>query len=76
MNALHGFDRRYPNSLRVKLDFTSALVQGVRGKKIGLTLDYGVFPVQPEIKDPDQQDGAGFTQLGAHVEFVDLGIPV
>ena len=75
MNALHGFDRRDPNSLRVKLDFTSALVQGVRGKKIGLTLDYGVFPVQPEIKDLISKTAQVFTQLGAHVEFVDLGIP-
>ena len=51
MNALHGFDRRDPTSLRVKLDFTSALAQGVRGKKIGLTVNYGVFPVEPEIQE-------------------------
>ncbi|HCF3643311.1 amidase [Pseudomonas aeruginosa] len=75
MNVLHGFDRRDPASLRVKLDFTSALAQGVRGKKIGLTLNYGVFPVQQEIQDLIGKAARVFTELGAHVEFVDLGIP-
>ncbi|WP_411172230.1 hypothetical protein, partial [Ralstonia pickettii] len=64
MNVLHGFDRRDPASLRVKLDFTSALAQGVRGKKIGLTLNYGVFPVQQEIQDLIGKAARVFTELG------------
>lgn len=75
MNALHGFDYRDPDSLRGKLDFTSALTTGVRGKRIGLTLNYGVFPVQQEVQDAVRAAAHTFEALGAHVEFVDLDIP-
>ncbi|MFL4479083.1 amidase [Paeniglutamicibacter sp. ORCA_105] len=75
MDVLQGFDRKDPSALTGKVDFTGALSAGVRGKRIGFTMDYGVFPVEREVADVVARAVRIFEGLGATVDHVDLGLP-
>jgi amidase/aspartyl-tRNA(Asn)/glutamyl-tRNA(Gln) amidotransferase subunit A len=77
MTALSGFDARDPLSLAGTVDFMGALTQGVRGKRIGYTSDYGIFPVEKEVRDTVDDAVRVFEELGAIVEPVDfkIGVP-
>lgn len=75
LTALNGFCDRDPLSLPGRLDFRAALTAGVRGKRFGLTLDFGIFPVQREVKECVAQAAAVFEKLGGIVDEVNFGIP-
>src|SRR5262249_48089503 len=45
LSALSGSDRADPFSIMDKLDWTGALNQPIEGLRIGLTIDFGGFPV-------------------------------
>jgi aspartyl-tRNA(Asn)/glutamyl-tRNA(Gln) amidotransferase subunit A len=51
-------------------DYTVGLDEGVRGWKIGLSLDLGHVPADPEVRDLVAAAARRFEQLGAHVEEV------
>lgn len=75
MTALHGYDPRDPSSKTDSVDFINALTRGVRGKRIGFTADYGIFPVQGEVRTVVSESVRAFETLGASVDEVDLAIP-
>ncbi|BCF86688.1 amidase (plasmid) [Rhodococcus qingshengii] len=76
MTALSGFDPRDPLSLDDTVDFMGALTRGVRGKRIGYTPDYGIFPVEAQVRDTVATAVRVFEELGAIVEPVDFEIAV
>ena len=51
-------------------DYTVGLDEGVRGWKIGLSLDLGHVPADPDVRDLVAAAAKRFEQLGAHVEEV------
>tara|TARA_B100000676_G_C18089911_1_gene858632 strand:+ start:3399 stop:4844 length:1446 start_codon:yes stop_codon:yes gene_type:complete len=53
-------------------DFTGALTKGVKGMKIGWTLDMGGNPVDPEVVQIAERAATAFEDLGANVETVDF----
>lgn len=76
MTALHGFDRRDPIALDGTVDFMGALTRGVKGKRIGYTTDYGIFPVEKQVRDVVDDAVRAFEDLGAVVEPIDFGFTV
>lgn len=76
MTALHGFDPRDPIALDETVDFMGALTRGVKGKRIGYTADYGIFPVEKQVRDVVDDAVRVFEDLGAAVEPVDFGFTV
>ena len=73
MTALQGADVRDPSSLSVDADFQQALVQGVKGKRIGFTPDFGIFPVELKIKELVTSAVNTFANAGAIVENIHIG---
>ena len=51
-------------------DYTIGLDEGVRGWKIGLSLDFGHVTADPEVRDLVEKAARRFEELGAHVEDV------
>jgi aspartyl-tRNA(Asn)/glutamyl-tRNA(Gln) amidotransferase subunit A len=51
-------------------DYTIGLDEGVRGWKIGLSLDFGHVKADPEVRDLIEAAARRFEALGAHVEDV------
>ncbi len=51
-------------------DYTIGLEEGVRGWKIGLSLDFGHVTADPEVRDLVTDAARRFEELGAHVEDV------
>ncbi|HEU5094275.1 MAG TPA: amidase [Reyranella sp.] len=71
LNATAGPDPRDWRSLPAdRRDYTVGLDEGVRGWKIGLSLDLGHVPADPEVRDLVAAAARRFEQLGAHVEEV------
>lgn len=71
LNATAGPDPRDWRSLPADpRDYTVGLDEGVRGWKIGLSLDLGHVPADPEVRDLVAAAAERFEQLGAHVEEV------
>lgn len=71
LNATAGPDPRDWRSLPAdRRDYTVGLDEGVRGWKIGLSLDLGHVPTDPEVRDLVAAAARRFEQLGAHVEEV------
>lgn len=75
MDVLQGFDRADPLALTGNVDFKGVLSAGVRGKRIGFTKDFGIFPVETEVADAVSRAVRIFEELGAQVDFVDVGLP-
>jgi len=71
LNATAGYDprdwRSLPNDPR---DYTVGLDDGVRGWKIGLSLDFGHVKADREVRDLVEMAARRFEALGAHVEDV------
>ena len=59
--------RSLPSDLR---DYTVGLDDGVRGWRIGLSLDLGHVKADPEVRDLVAKAATHFEALGAHVEEV------
>lgn len=71
LNAVAGPDPRDWRSLPSDpRDHTVGLEDGVRGWKIGLSLDFGHVKADPEIRDLVARAAMRFEELGAHVEDV------
>ena len=71
LNVTSGPDARDWRSLPVDArDYTVGLDAGVRGWKIGLSLDLGHVKADPEVRDLVAAAAKRFEELGAHVEEV------
>jgi aspartyl-tRNA(Asn)/glutamyl-tRNA(Gln) amidotransferase subunit A len=71
LNATAGPDPCDWRSLPVdRRDYTVGLDEGVRGWKIGLSLDLGHVQADPDVRDLVAAAARRFEQLGAHVEDV------
>jgi aspartyl-tRNA(Asn)/glutamyl-tRNA(Gln) amidotransferase subunit A len=71
MNVLAGPDARDWRSLPAEpRDYTVGLEAGVRGWKIGLSLDFGHVKAEPEVRELVAKAARHFEELGAHVEDV------
>lgn len=74
LQALSGADAGDPFSLDEEVDFAAALNGNVRGLKIAWSPALDVFPVQPQITSVVEAAANAFSEAGAHVEEVTLGI--
>jgi aspartyl-tRNA(Asn)/glutamyl-tRNA(Gln) amidotransferase subunit A len=73
MKAMSGHDSRDAGSLRQDVpDFPSFCTGGVRGMKIGFTIDAGFANVDPDIAKSVTASAKVFESLGAHVEEASL----
>jgi len=71
LNVLAGPDARDWRSLPAEgRDYTIGLDAGVRGWKIGLSLDFGHVKADPEVRDLVAEAARRFEALGAQVEDV------
>lgn len=71
LNVTAGPDPRDWRALpRDPRDYTVGLDDGVRGWKIGLSLDLGHVPADPEVRELVATAAQRFEELGAHVEEV------
>ncbi|HTR83440.1 MAG TPA: amidase [Reyranella sp.] len=71
LNATAGPDARDWRSLPAEpRDYTLGLDAGVRGWKIGLSLDFGEVKADPEVRELVAQAAKRFEELGAHIEDV------
>ena len=71
LNVLAGPDPRDWRSLPAdSRDYTIGLDDGVRGWKIGLSLDFGHVKADPEVRELVAEAAKRFEVLGAHVEDV------
>lgn len=71
LNAMAGYDPFDPNSRDYgNIDYISALSGSIKGKRIGFTADFGIFPVDQEIKDIVEKAARAFEDAGAIVEPV------
>lgn len=75
LQAMAGFDPFDPVSIDWgKRDFVAALGKPLAGWRIGFTPDFGIFPVDPEIKSMVAAAAQRFEEAGATVEPVEFGI--
>ncbi len=74
MTALAGYDSR--DLFAIEAPSTSSPRRAARsaGKRIAYTRDYGIFPVDPEVRRVVDRAVRAFEEAGAHVEEVDVGI--
>jgi aspartyl-tRNA(Asn)/glutamyl-tRNA(Gln) amidotransferase subunit A len=71
LNVTAGADARDWRSLPDEhRDYTIGLDQGIRGWKIGLSLDFGHVKADPEVRALVEAAARRFEELGAHVEDV------
>jgi aspartyl-tRNA(Asn)/glutamyl-tRNA(Gln) amidotransferase subunit A len=71
LNVMAGPDPRDWRSLPAEpRDYTLGLEQGIRGFKIGLSLDLGHVKADPEVRTLVASAARRFEELGAHVEDV------
>jgi aspartyl-tRNA(Asn)/glutamyl-tRNA(Gln) amidotransferase subunit A len=71
LNVTAGPDVRDWRSLPAEhRDYTIGLDEGVRGWKIGLSLDFGHVKADPEVRELVEKAARRFEELGAHVEDV------
>lgn len=75
MDVIQGFDSKDPLALTDRVDFRTALTSGIGNKRIGFTPDFGIFPVEREVSKCVTRAVRIFENLGATVEYVDLGLP-
>ncbi len=74
LTAISGHDPRDPYSVNERLDFTAALRRSVRGMRIAFSPNLDVFPVDPRVAEVVANAVRAFTEAGAQVEQVQLGI--
>lgn len=73
LNHMSCYDPRDPHSVpQPKRDFTELMKKPVKDWKIGYTDDFGIFPVEEEVKQIVRKAAMRFTEAGAHVEPVDF----
>ncbi len=74
LEALAGYDARDPYSLDEKIDFAATTTQSIKGWKIAYSPAFDVFPVEPAVANAVAKAVSAFTEAGAVVEEVNLGI--
>jgi amidase len=75
LNALAGYDSRDPFALDEQRDFTAAVGRPVQGMRIAYSPDFGVYPVDRRIAQVVGDAVQVFSEVGAHVEQVDIKLP-
>ena len=74
LKALSGYDPRDPYSLDQEIDFIAATAQPIKDWKIAYSPAFDVFPVEPAVAAAVEKAVNAFTEAGAVVEAVQLGI--
>jgi len=74
LKALAGPDPRDPYSLDDEIDFTAAARRSLEGWKIAYSPNFDVFPIEPAVAETVARAVAAFSEAGATVEEVQLGI--
>ncbi|MCB1379462.1 MAG: amidase [Alphaproteobacteria bacterium] len=74
LTVLSGHDPRDPFSLDERIDFVPALRRPIQGMRIAYNPNFDVFPVEPAIAAVVEQAVGAFTEAGARVETVTLGL--
>lgn len=73
-SVLAGHDPRDPFSVDQPVDLLAATRRSVRGWRIGFSPNFGVFPVEGEVRALVAEAARAFAEAGAVVEEVKLGI--
>ncbi len=75
LETIAGHDKKDSTSVdREDTDFTSALVNDVKGLKIGVPRDYFAEGIDPEVKENVLDAAKKLREMGAEVEEFDLGM--
>ena len=74
LTAINGYHPRDPFSAEGRQDFMPALRRGVRGLRIAWSPHLDIFPVDPRVAQTVADAVRAFTDAGAEVEEVKLGI--
>jgi amidase/aspartyl-tRNA(Asn)/glutamyl-tRNA(Gln) amidotransferase subunit A len=74
LTALAGYDVRDPYSLDQQVDYLAATRRSVRGWKIAFSPNLDVFPVEPGVASVVAKAVRAFSEAGATVEEVKIGI--
>jgi amidase len=74
LQILAGPDSRDPFSLTSTPDFSAALSQSLKGRKVAFSPDMDVFPIESAVADVVGEAVRGFVDAGAIVETVKVGI--
>ena len=75
LEAIAAYDKKDSTSIkREDYDFTSALVDDVKGMKIGIPRDYFKEGLNPEVKEAVLKAAEALKEKGAEIEEFDLGL--
>jgi amidase len=74
MSALAGDDWRDPFALTDTVDFLAATRRSIKGMRIAFTLDWDIFPVESAVAETISAAVQAFSEAGAHVEPVQIGL--
>ena len=74
MSVLGGYDPRDPLSLDERVDYLGALRKSIKGMRIGYSPNLDVFPVDPRVAAVVGQAVTVFTEAGATVDEIRLGL--
>jgi amidase len=74
LQTLAGYDPRDPFSIEGTEDFLASTRRSIKGWKIAYTPDFGVFPVEPEVRRIVDEAVRAFADAGAVVEQVEFGL--
>ncbi|MGM0931771.1 MAG: amidase [Actinomycetota bacterium] len=75
LSALAGRDSLDPFSLPGELDWDEHLTNGIEGKRIGYTPDFGVFAVDKRISSAVEASLKAFEEQGAVIVPLDVRLP-
>lgn len=74
LNVIAGYHPSDPFSVTWERNYLDCLKGSIKGSKIAYTPDFGIFPVEVEIKETVEKAIQTFKEKGATVEEVDFGI--
>ncbi|MBT4098904.1 MAG: amidase [Gemmatimonadetes bacterium] len=74
LTALSGYHPRDPYSSTEDVDFLAATQRSVDGWKIGYSPNLDVFPVESQVAQVVERAVDAFSDAGAHIEPVELGL--
>lgn len=75
LNVIAGHDRRDSTSVDVeKKDYTKALINNVKGLKIGMPKEYFGEGINPEVKEAIMKVAKKYEELGATVEECSISV--
>lgn len=76
LNEMQGYNKEDPYSIkRDRIDFVSKLDESIKDLKIAYTDDFGIFPVEEQIKRKVFKKAKSLEKLGAKVTKIDFNIP-